>query len=48
MVAYCFKCKTKRDVENPQTFVMKNGHTATRGLCPTCGAKLYSLEKPHA
>jgi hypothetical protein len=45
MQAYCVKCKTKREIKNPEKVVMKNGRTATKGTCPVCGTKLYTFAK---
>ena len=39
--AYCFKCRTKRDLREPQAIYNKAGAPATRGLCPECGTSMY-------
>ena len=39
--AYCFKCKTKREMRNPEAIYNKAGAPATRGLCPECGTSMY-------
>ena len=39
--AYCFKCKTKRDLRNPEAIYNKAGAPATRGQCPECGTSMY-------
>lgn len=41
--AYCVKCKTKREMKNPQSVTMKNGKPATQGECPECGTKMYRI-----
>lgn len=41
--AYCFKCRTKKDIKNPQKVTLKNKRPATQGICPTCGTKLYRI-----
>jgi hypothetical protein len=41
--AYCVKCKTKREMRNPQNIVMKNGRKAMTGTCPVCGTKLFRI-----
>lgn len=55
MEAYCFKCKTKREMVNATPIYMENGSPATTGTCPVCGGKLFkmggseahaSIEKP--
>jgi len=39
--AYCFKCKNKRNMNNPQAIYNKAGAPATRGQCPECGTSMY-------
>ncbi len=41
--AYCVKCKTKREVQNPQQITMKNGKPALKGTCPVCGTSLFKI-----
>ena len=43
MQAYCMKCKTQREMKNPQQITMKNGRPATQGACPTCGTKMFKI-----
>jgi len=43
MQAYCFKCKSKKEIKNPQRVTLKNGKSATRGICPTCGTKVFRI-----
>jgi len=43
MEAYCFKCKSKKEMENPKQVVMKNKRPATQGKCPTCGTKMFRI-----
>ncbi len=45
MEAYCMKCRTKREIKNPRSIVMKNGRPATQGECPVCGTKVYRIGK---
>ena len=45
MEAYCLKCRTKRQMTNPQPVTMKNGKPATSGTCPVCGTKMYRIGK---
>ena len=45
MQAYCLKCRTKRDMRNPQPVTIKNGRPATQGTCPVCGTKMYRISK---
>lgn len=48
MEAYCFKCKTKRDVQNATAIYMENGSPATTGTCPVCGGKLFKMGRTEA
>jgi len=41
--AFCVKCKTKREMKNPQAITMKNGRKATKGTCPVCGTTLFRI-----
>ena len=43
MIAYCMKCKTKREMSNPRKVTMKNGKPATQGTCPNCGTSMYRM-----
>ncbi|MFC1962574.1 DUF5679 domain-containing protein [Chloroflexota bacterium] len=45
MQAYCMKCRAKKEIKNPQSIVMKNKRPATRGVCPTCGTKVFRIGK---
>ena len=45
MEAYCMKCRSKREIKNPISIVMKNGRQATQGECPFCGTKVYRIGK---
>lgn len=45
MQAYCLKCRTQREMQNPQNVTMKNGKPATRGKCPVCGTQMYRIGK---
>jgi DNA topoisomerase-1 len=41
MEAYCMKCKTKREIVNPQATFNASGSPVTRGTCGVCGTTLY-------
>ena len=43
--AYCLKCRSKREMKDPETITMKNGRPATQGLCSACGTKMFKLGK---
>jgi len=45
MQAYCFKCRARREIKNPQTVTLKNGRPAVRGTCSVCGTKVFRIGK---
>ena len=45
MDAYCFKCRTQREIPNPTHVTLKNGRTMTQGICPVCGARVFRIGK---
>lgn len=45
MEAYCFKCRTKREIKNPSNVTLKNGRPAIQGTCPVCGTKVFRIGK---
>ena len=45
MEAYCFKCATKVEIENPQSVTLKNGRPATQGICKKCDTKVFRIGK---
>lgn len=46
--AYCVKCKTKRQMENPQAEFTATGSPGTRGSCAVCGTTLYRMGRTPA
>lgn len=42
-LAYCVKCKQKREIQGAHEVTMKNGRRAVRGTCAVCGATLNRL-----
>jgi len=42
-VAYCVKCKQKRDMTNTERVTMSNGRPAMKGKCPVCGTTLFKI-----
>ena len=48
MTGYCMKCKEKREIQNAQQIVMKNGRPATQGTCPVCNTKIFKIGKSNA
>lgn len=45
MEAYCFKCRSKQEIANPEQVYLKNGRPASRGTCPVCGTKVFRIGK---
>ncbi len=45
ILAYCVKCKQKREVVNASEFTMKNGRPAIRGSCSVCGTTITRIGK---
>jgi hypothetical protein len=43
--AYCMRCRTMRTMKDEKAITMKNGKPATRGVCPTCGTKMFKIGK---
>jgi len=43
--AYCVKCKKKVEIKDPMNVTLKNKRLAVRGVCPTCGTKVFKLGK---
>ncbi len=43
MQAYCLKCRTKREMRNPEKVTLKNGRPATKGSCPVCNTSMYRI-----
>jgi hypothetical protein len=42
-VAYCVKCKQKREMKDTEEVTMKNGRNAVRGKCTVCGTGMYKI-----
>ncbi len=43
MEAYCVKCKTKREMNNPEAVYTAAGTPGTRGTCSVCGTKMFKM-----
>ena len=41
--AYCLKCRSKQEMQNPNPIWMKNGKPATEGTCPVSGNKMFKI-----
>src|SRR5512143_716999 len=48
MEAYCMKCRTKREMNDPVASFNAKGSPVTIGVCTVCGTKLYRMGKTEA
>ncbi len=48
MEAYCMKCKSKREMQQPVATFNARGSAVTAGTCPVCGTKLYRVGRTPA
>lgn len=48
MEAYCMKCKTKREMNDPAAGFNARSSAVTTGVCPVCGTKLFRMGKTEA
>jgi DNA topoisomerase-1 len=48
MEAYCVKCKTKREIDQPKPVFVGNGTPATQGVCPACGSRMFRMGRTDA
>ncbi len=48
MEAYCMKCKTKREMKDPNATFNAKGSPVTIGVCTVCGTKLYRMGRTDA
>ena len=48
MEAYCMKCKTKREMQDPVASFNAKASPVTIGVCAVCGTKLYRMGKTEA
>jgi len=46
--AYCVKCRAKREMKAPQPVYTKRGQPGSKGVCPTCGAKMFRMGRTPA
>jgi DNA topoisomerase-1 len=43
IIAYCMKCREKREMKNPQPVYMANGTPAVRGICSVCETNMFKM-----
>jgi len=42
-MAYCVKCKDKKEMQGATKVTMKNGRPAMKGKCGDCGTGMYKI-----
>lgn len=42
-MAYCVKCRAKREMKDPKEVSMKGGRRAMSGTCAKCGTKMFKI-----
>lgn len=40
---YCVKCKAMREIKDAQVVTLKNKRKAIKGVCPSCGTKMFKI-----
>lgn len=48
IIAYCVKCKEKREMNQPEAVYTANGTPGTRGECSVCGTKMFKMGRTPA
>lgn len=48
IIAYCVKCKTKREMLQPQAVYTASGTPGTRGQCAVCGSNMFKMGRTPA
>ncbi|MBI3966635.1 MAG: hypothetical protein HY329_13455 [Chloroflexi bacterium] len=41
--AYCVRCRDRRELTRPRQVILRNGRTAIRGRCSTCGTRVARI-----
>jgi hypothetical protein len=45
VAGYCVRCKTKRTIQDAHEETTETGRRAARGVCPVCGANMFTFLK---
>jgi len=48
VIAYCVKCKEKREMNQPQAVYTATGTPGTRGTCTVCGTNMFKMGRTPA
>jgi hypothetical protein len=43
IIGYCARCKTRRPISGAHRETTDTGRRAARGMCPVCGAKMFTF-----
>jgi len=44
MKAYCFKCRRKVQMKDPEHVILRNGQAMIKGICSRCGIKVFHCD----
>jgi len=44
-IAYCVRCKEKKEMSQVEKVILKNGRNALKGICLVCGTKMFKFVK---
>jgi len=48
VIAYCVKCRQKREMNQPEAVYAANGTPGTTGTCPVCGTNMFKMGRTPA
>lgn len=48
VIAYCVKCREKREMNQPEAVYTANGTPGTKGVCPVCGTNMFKMGRTSA
>lgn len=48
IIAYCVKCRQKREMNQPEAVYTANGTPGTRGVCSVCGTNMFKMGRTPA
>jgi len=45
MEAFCMECRAMKEIKDAKPIIMKNGKTATQGVCPVCDTIVFTVRE---
>ena len=48
VIAYCVKCREKREMNQPEAVYTATGTPGTKGTCPVCGTNMFKMGRTPA